>query len=122
MKRLLATSATFALVLGGAAVASGAQAELPRGAAGYPGIVWGACENQTLQARKAECGFLTVPLDYSAPTGKTVKLAVSRIRHTVARNDYQGIMLVNPGGPGGSGLALSAIGALVPKGAGAAYD
>jgi pimeloyl-ACP methyl ester carboxylesterase len=122
MTKLLATTAVVALALGGVAVASGAQAELPRGPSGLPGIAWGACENATLQARKAECGFLTVPLDYSAPTGRTIKLAVSRIRHTVPQGDYQGIMLVNPGGPGGSGLALSVLGGLVPKGAGAAYD
>jgi pimeloyl-ACP methyl ester carboxylesterase len=122
MKKLLATTATFALALGGAAVASGAQAEPPRGASARPAIAWGACENAALQARKAECGFLTVPMDYSAPAGRTVKLAVSRVKHSVPRARYQGVMLVNPGGPGGAGLALSVLGELVPKGAGAAYD
>ena len=122
MKRLLATAATFALALGGATVASGAQAEPPRGASGYPAIAWGACENATLKARKAECGFLTVPMDYAAPTGETVKLAVSRIKHSVPQAEYQGVMLVNPGGPGGAGQRLSVLGELVPARAGAAYD
>ncbi len=122
MKRLLATAATFALALSGAAVASGAQAEPPRGAAGYPAITWGACENAGLKARKAECGFLAVPLDYAAPAGKTIELAVSRIKHSVPDADYQGVMLVNPGGPGGAGLALPVLGDHVPKRAGAAYD
>ncbi|MFI7539890.1 alpha/beta hydrolase [Actinoplanes sp. NPDC049599] len=122
MKRLLATAATFALALGGAAVASGAQAEPPRGTSGYPAISWGACENDTLKARSAECGFLTVPLDYSAPAGRTIKLAVSRIKHSVPDSRYQGVMLINPGGPGGAGRSLSVLGELVPKQAGAAYD
>jgi pimeloyl-ACP methyl ester carboxylesterase len=123
MRRLLATAATIALVVGGAAAASGAEAELPRTAPpGNTPIGWGKCENAGLQSRKAECGFLTVPLDHAAPGGETIKLAVSRIRHTVPDAEYQGVMLVNPGGPGGSGLTLSVLGQYVPKGAGAAYD
>ena len=122
MKRLLATTATFALALGGASVASGAQAEPPRGASGYPTIAWGACEDAGLKARQAECGFLAVPLDHAAPAGRKIQLAVSRIRHTVPERDYQGVMVVNPGGPGGSGLKLSTLGSLVPRRAGAAYD
>ncbi|GAA3351124.1 alpha/beta hydrolase [Amorphoplanes nipponensis] len=122
MKRLLATVATFALALSGAAVASGAHAEPPRGTSGYPAIAWRGCENAVLKARNAECGFLRVPLDHAAPGGRQIELAVSRIKHTVPDREYQGVMLVNPGGPGGSGLALSALGGLVPKRAGAAYD
>ena len=122
MKRLLATAATFALALGGASVASGAQAEPPRGAPGYPTITWGACQDAGLKARQAECGFLAVPLDHAAPAGRKIQLAVSRIRHTVGERDYQGVMVVNPGGPGGSGLKLSTLGSLVPRKVGAAYD
>ncbi|MBO0866908.1 MAG: alpha/beta fold hydrolase, partial [Mycobacterium sp.] len=63
-----------------------------------------------------------VPLDYSHPHGRKIQLAVSRVRHTVSASKYQGVMLVNPGGPGGSGLILSILGAFVPHNAGAAYD
>ncbi|MEU7903965.1 alpha/beta hydrolase [Actinoplanes sp. NPDC049118] len=123
MRTLLATAATISLaVCGGAAAAYGAEAVPPRGQPGYPAIAWGACEDAGLQSRKAECGFLTVPMDYAAPAGKKIKLAVSRIRHSVPEDKYQGVMLINPGGPGASGLALSALGENVPKKAGAAYD
>jgi pimeloyl-ACP methyl ester carboxylesterase len=46
-----------------------------------------------------------VPLDYSNPGGAKIQLAVSRIKHTSSH--YQGIILTNPGGPGGSGLNLN---------------
>ncbi|GAA0519872.1 peptidase [Saccharopolyspora subtropica] len=85
-------------------------------------IQWGQCADEALQQAGAECGMVDVPLDYADPDGEKVSLAVSRVRHTVPDDQYQGVMLVNPGGPGGSGLVLSMLGAYVPKGAGAAYD
>jgi pimeloyl-ACP methyl ester carboxylesterase len=76
-------------------------------------------------AANAQCGFLSVPLDYSNPHGQQIQLAVSRIVHT--SDDYQGVLLTNPGGPGGSGLNLNVflIGALQQEGLGSAaagYD
>ncbi|MEU4219768.1 alpha/beta hydrolase [Actinoplanes sp. NPDC026623] len=122
MRTLLATAATIALAVSGGTAAYGAEAVPARGQPGYPTIAWGECTDAGLQSRKAECGFLTVPLDYSSPTGKTIKLAVSRIKHTVPDGKYQGVMLINPGGPGASGLNLSALGENVPNGGGAGYD
>jgi pimeloyl-ACP methyl ester carboxylesterase len=120
MKRLLAVAAVVGLAAG--AVASSAQADPVRAATGYtPAIAWGTCDNAALQARHADCGHLAVPLDYAHPSGATIKLAVSRIRHSPGAT-YQGVMLVNPGGPGGSGYALSALGEYVPDSAGAGYD
>ena len=121
MRRLLAAATTIALVAFGA-VASTAHADQRRARAGYPPIAWGPCTETSLQAHNAECGFVTVPMDYAKPDGDTIELAVSRIKHTVADRDYQGVMLVNPGGPGGAGRALSVLGSLVPDSAGAAYD
>jgi pimeloyl-ACP methyl ester carboxylesterase len=85
-------------------------------------IAWGACDDPGLAELDGQCGFLTVPLDYAKPAGAKIKLAVSRVSHTVAKSKYQGVMLVNPGGPGGSGLTLSTLGQYVPNGAGDAYD
>jgi TAP-like protein len=61
-------------------------------------------------------------VDYTKPEGEKIKIVVSRVRHTLPDPQYQGVMLVNPGGPGGSGLILSIFRAFVRKGGGAAYD
>ncbi|WP_043348315.1 alpha/beta hydrolase [Beutenbergia cavernae] len=52
-----------------------------------------------------ECADVEVPLDYDAPDGERVQLAVKRLPadDPAAR---QGSLLVNPGGPGASGLDL----------------
>jgi pimeloyl-ACP methyl ester carboxylesterase len=89
---------------------------------GIGSITWGPCTDETLVAFDAECGMLSVPLDYSRPRGQKIQVAVSRVRHTVPDDQYQGIMLVNPGGPGGSGLIYSVLGAFVPGDVGASYD
>lgn len=121
MRRVLAIATAVGLAVGGAAITATAHADDDRGTPGYrPAIAWGTCDDRGLRDRGAECGFLTVPLDHAEPAGPTIELAVSRIRHTTAVS--QGVMLVNPGGPGGAGLSLSALGDYVPGGAGRAYD
>lgn len=123
MKRLLATATTIALVaIGAVATTARADEEPTRARASSPDIKWSPCTDPNLKMHKAECGFLAVPMDYRRPLGGSIQLAVSRIRHTVPAKQYQGVMLVNPGGPGGSGRGLSVIGSLVPDGAGKAYD
>lgn len=86
-----------------------------------PKIDWGECEDSRLKAAGADCGFVTVPRNYNNHDGMKIRLAVSRIK---ADPDvrYQGAMLVNPGGPGGSGLGLARLGESVPKNAGQGYD
>ena len=87
-----------------------------------PPIDWDVtCSNAGLQAAGARCGLLTVPLDYADPTGEKIKIALSEIPHTEGVKS-QGIMLVNPGGPGGSGLTLSRLKDFVPNGGGDPYD
>ena len=99
-----------------------ASAPAGKGDTGIGTITWGPCTSQTLIGAGAECGMLSVPLDYSRPSGEKIQLAVSRVRHTVPDDEYQGIVLVNPGGPGGSGLVYSVLGQFVPDDAGASYD
>jgi pimeloyl-ACP methyl ester carboxylesterase len=49
-----------------------------------------------------ECAKVTVPLDYAEPEGETIQLSVIRLR--ASRNDRIGSIVLNPGGPGGSGI------------------
>src|SRR5215813_10974040 len=63
------------------------------------GIQWGKCADPGLTNAGAVCGFVTVPLDYDHPRGATIQIAVSMVAHTVPDSQYQGVMLVNPGGP-----------------------
>jgi len=108
--------------LGLAVVAAPAHAA----AASYtpPAIKWHHCAGSTLAHAGARCGFLIVPLDYAHPGGRKIKVAVSRVRHTASARHYQGVMIVNPGGPGGSGLDFPAFmpGWLPGHAAAGAYD
>lgn len=83
-------------------------------------IRWTPCRNGDLAAYDLECGSLQVPLDHARPAGERITLALTRRLHTSAT--YKGVLLTNPGGPGGSGLSLPALSDSVPGGAGAAYD
>lgn len=94
----------------------------PAASAGHtpPAPVWGDCTSQTLQQFGAECAKIEVPLDHSKPSGTKIKLAISRMKHTA--RSYQGVMLVNPGGPGASGLVYSVLRDFIPDDAGQGYD
>lgn len=52
------------------------------------------------------CARLTVPLDYAQPTGKTITLELVKV-HDSDNHGGLGSLLVNPGGPGGSGVELA---------------
>ena len=63
-------------------------------------LAWHACGSD-------RCTALTVPLDYTHPAGRTIRLAVLKVP---ARDqaDKVGSLVVNPGGPGGSGVEYAA--------------
>ncbi|WP_433326616.1 alpha/beta hydrolase [Spirillospora sp. CA-294931] len=113
MKRLVLITAAAALGVGGTAVAVsagvGTETSVQPVAAATGGITWGKCKvtGPNDPMNKAECGNLQVPLDYSKPKGKKIAIAVSRFKATDRKN-YQGALLINPGGPGGQGLRYSA--------------
>jgi pimeloyl-ACP methyl ester carboxylesterase len=59
-------------------------------------LTWRACGPD-------QCTRLTVPLDYAKPDGTTVKLAVLKVPAGDQAHKV-GDLVVNPGGPGGSGV------------------
>jgi alpha/beta hydrolase fold len=128
MKRLLvlalAASLSTGVALAGPALAATGttSAAATQTISAASSIKWGPCSDPDLDKAHAQCGDLQVPLDYDQPDGQQISLAVSRVMHTSPAADYQGVMLVNPGGPGGSGLGLSVLGQFVPNHAGDAYD
>jgi pimeloyl-ACP methyl ester carboxylesterase len=56
-----------------------------------------------------QCGNLQVPLNYQQPNGRKITLALSMVPATAPPAQQQGDLLVNPGGPGGSGRYLAAV-------------
>jgi pimeloyl-ACP methyl ester carboxylesterase len=109
---IAAAAMTAGLGVAAPAVASAAtgQARItasPGQGAAASSITWGTCTETDLAQAGATCGDLSVPLNYSHPSGPKIEIAVSKIEHTSSAKDYRGIILTNPGGPGGSGLDLN---------------
>jgi pimeloyl-ACP methyl ester carboxylesterase len=74
-------------------------------------------------ASRIVCAMLRVPLDYQRPGGRKISLALSEVPATAPAAQRQGVLLVNPGGPGASGLSLAAeIAAVLPANVAAEYD
>jgi pimeloyl-ACP methyl ester carboxylesterase len=93
----------------------------------HPAVDWHGCATgpddaigRELDDHGGQCAEITVPMDYTRPDGRTIKVAISRIRATDPAH-RRGVMLLNPGGPGGSGLEMAIIGAFSAP-LGAAYD
>lgn len=62
-------------------------------------LSWDDCEDG------AQCAKMTVPIDYAQPQGATIQIAVLK---SPATGDKKGSLVVNPGGPGGSGVDYAA--------------
>lgn len=110
--RLLAGSLVMSLVLllicllGGplALAAPGGQSAVPYGQV----ISWGSCADwvgDVSALPTAQCGQVSVPVDYADPQGAQLQLAVIRVPAT---GDRLGSLMVNPGGPGASAVSTVA--------------
>ncbi|MFJ1548312.1 alpha/beta hydrolase [Streptomyces sp. NPDC088246] len=66
---------------------------------------WERCD--TGQPAALECAKVKVPLDYRAPGGRKIDLAISRIK-AGSTKERRGVLLMNPGGPGVQGLTMPA--------------
>lgn len=64
-------------------------------------LTWDDCEDLT-----GECAELEVPVDYGEPEGSTLKVGVLKVP---AKRKKQGSLVVNPGGPGGSGMEYASV-------------
>jgi pimeloyl-ACP methyl ester carboxylesterase len=101
MNRRHSVALTGALGLVGALLAMmPASAEEPTAAE----LTWAACPADVNTASlPVQCATVAVPLDYSDPGGVQIDLMVSRIASTTPEK-RRGILMFNPGGPGGTGL------------------
>ncbi|WP_275002681.1 alpha/beta hydrolase [Promicromonospora iranensis] len=84
----------------------GAEPGARSGAEQAAQVEWGPCpEDVATEAASyvLTCATIPVPLDYSDPDGEQIELQLSRMasENPAAR---RGVLLLNPGGPGGSGL------------------
>ncbi|MGQ0623367.1 MAG: alpha/beta hydrolase [Sporichthyaceae bacterium] len=117
MLRTAVPALASALLVGTAGVVALGPAQASPAAPSAFSIDFGSCASFSVAAD--QCGFLSVPMDWSKPAGKQITLAVSRTKAERGEK-YQGVAIGNPGGPGASGLGLSSLGSAVPGAAG--YD
>ncbi|MFF9569140.1 alpha/beta hydrolase [Streptomyces sp. NPDC014685] len=113
---LLAVGAAVAgLVTAVPAAATAGTAARP----GAGGLTWTDCGTESYP--RLQCSSVSTPLDHDDPSGRRITLALSRIPHTA--KTFQGPLLVNPGGPGGSGLAMAGfVASSLPEPLAAQYD
>ncbi|MFD8706377.1 alpha/beta hydrolase [Kitasatospora sp. NPDC059648] len=79
-------------------------------------ITWADCpadpraEKAKIDLSGMQCGKLHVPLDYAAPAADAIDLALIKYPAT-AKDQRIGSLMVNPGGPGASGVEMVKYGA-----------
>jgi pimeloyl-ACP methyl ester carboxylesterase len=69
---------------------------------------WHSCTGQLAEEGVPDCASLSVPLNYADPSGRHISIALDMIPASAPTSQQQGVMLVNPGGPGADGLPLAA--------------
>jgi pimeloyl-ACP methyl ester carboxylesterase len=78
-------------------------------------LAWSSCEpfatvrddRAAFRTKGVDCTRVSVPLDYTKPDGKTISIALLR-RKAEDKANRIGSLLVNPGGPGASGMVAAA--------------
>ncbi|WP_067651315.1 alpha/beta hydrolase [Nocardia harenae] len=112
MNGVTRTLAALAAIAVGAAsaVACGTDQPAPRP------LAWGPCPEEVVTEAAPsvlDCATVPVPLDHAAPASGEIDIMISRLA-SPAPEKRRGVLLTNPGGPGGSGLAFPAF--LVQRG------
>ncbi|MFE1955043.1 alpha/beta hydrolase [Streptomyces sp. NPDC059524] len=118
-KRAVALCGVAALAAGAVTPATAAAGPAPTPSSAAASLAWKKCGTKSYPT--LQCASLKVPLDHDDPHGRQITLALSRVPHTAKKS--QGPLLVNPGGPGGSGLTLAGfVASNLPKKIAAQYD
>ncbi|GAB7046224.1 alpha/beta hydrolase [Catenuloplanes indicus] len=90
-----------------------------------PALHWAACPADAAinPLVAVQCATVPVPLDYADPDGEQIEIMISRVASPNPAK-RRGVLLTNPGGPGGSGLGLPAdlVGKGLPVSVTNAYD
>ncbi|CAL9345739.1 Carboxylesterase A [Streptomyces sp. enrichment culture] len=107
--RRCAVTGAFGLALLGTGLPAAAAEDVAPGLSRFydQKVRWSACESPDAP-KDLQCGKVTVPLDYARPDAGTLDLALARYRAT--GDDSRGSVLLNFGGPGGSGVSELAAG------------
>ncbi|HEY9289913.1 MAG TPA: alpha/beta hydrolase [Microlunatus sp.] len=79
-------------------------------------VVWEDCGTKNIPSK--QCATVLVPLDYDHPNGPAITLAMARRLPT--SNVTKGVLFINPGGPGGSGVDF--VDSFEPHGLEKSYD
>ena len=82
----------------------GSQSDAPQGLESFYNqtIDWKDCSDGTASF---QCGTVTVPLDYDHPDSQTITIALKKLPASDGNAEH-GSLFLNPGGPGGSGVAM----------------
>lgn len=110
-----------------AELGTSAAQDLPRDPAEDPAyeayyeqrVSWSDCRDEEAGVDR-ECGRVKVPKVWNDPSQGDISIAVARSK---ASGERKGSLLINPGGPGGSGVDfISSATYIIPKGVQEAYD
>ncbi|MGW4843210.1 alpha/beta hydrolase [Nocardia brasiliensis] len=89
-------------VLVGALVVAAQPADRPAAQ-----VAWGPCpegvEDPATGPAQLQCATVPVPLNYREPAGARIEIMISRLA-SKNPDKRRGVLLLNPGGPGGTGL------------------
>lgn len=116
MRRFVSVGLGVIAVLGTAVMPSFARSDPPDPLAEFYSqvVTWAPCDKPEM-----ECAKVVAPLDYANPAANRISLVVSRIKATDTER-RRGVLVANPGGPGGSGIGMPAF--LAKSELGKTYD
>ena len=100
MRRYMSVGLVVTAVLATAVVPSfGAERSDPLAEFHTQPLTWSSCK------QLLECAELVLPLDYARPDAERISLVISR-KKALEPDRRRGVLVLNPGGPGGSGLGM----------------